>query len=109
MKLTSQALALALLVAITVPAVPSANAASSEILDLDPRDQALLAKEKVKQRGPNRLNRSFTNFNEANHSNNCGNVDIGNQQQQNSARNQLNPRQSTVIVTGPVINAANCR
>lgn len=77
-------------------------AASSEITDLNSKLSAKVAKERIKQRSPRRGKERGSNEN-------CGNVDIGNNNSDNSARSRINPRDNTVIVTGPIINAANCR
>lgn len=91
-----------------------ALAADSEPLDLDPELQALVAREKIKQRGATRRTDARrglqTTGTGAGSDSNCGSVDIGNSNNESrSARNRVNPRDTTVIVTGPVINAARCK
>ena len=91
-----------------VPIVVSA--ADSDPLDLDPNHQALVAREKIKQRGATRRTDARQGQQRNGQDSNCGSVDIGNNNSDSrSARNRVNPRDSTVIVTGPVINAARCK
>ncbi len=113
----SPARSLARLAAITllggaIGAVPLlVSAADAEPLDLDPNLQALVAREKIKQRGATRRTdaRAGLQNNGNNQNANCGSVDIGNATNDRSARNRVNPRDTTVIVTGPVVNAARCK
>ncbi len=96
------AIAISLLPGLSKPV----HAAQSEIYDLDVDLQSKVAREKVKQRGPRR----GSGEDKGGNSDNCGQVDIGNNDgSNNSARGRINPRGQTVIVTGPVINAARCR
>ena len=91
-------------------AVPAHAAESEPNEDLTPDLKALIAKERIRQRtGPRGA--ESRNPRVANDSQNCGSVDIGNSQEARgrSARERMNPRQQTVIVTGPVVNAARCR
>jgi hypothetical protein len=68
-----------------------------------------VAREKIKQRGSSRRNSSRLDQG-ADSDAACGSVDIGNNTSDSrSARNRVNPRETTVIVTGPVINAARCK
>lgn len=104
--------ALGLLALLGTP-VP-ANAAQSIPYDLDPGMAAKLAKEKVKQRGPRRRSSDYGSRNSADSAtpDTCGQVDIGNSGstgQRQSAAQRFRQRNQTVIVTGPVINAARCR
>ena len=108
-------LILALLTVIVVAelvlsAVPAHAAESEPNEDLTPDLKALIAKERIRQRtGPRGA--ESRNPRVDNDSQNCGTVDIGNSQEARgrSARERMNPRQQTVIVTGPVVNAARCR
>ena len=97
--------------ALTVP-LP-ATAAQSMPYDLDPGLAAKLAKEKVKQRGPRRRSADYGSRNSGGNagSDNCGSVDIGNSNNNRrmTAAERFRERNRTVIVTGPVINAARCR
>jgi len=91
-----------------------ATAAQSMPYDLDPGLAAKLAKEKVKQRGPRRRSADYGSRNSGGNagSDNCGQVDIGNSNssgQRQTAAERFRERNRTVIVTGPVINAARCR
>lgn len=105
-------IALAVLIGGAVGAVPLlASAADSEPLDLDPNLQALVAREKIKQRGATRRTDARAGLQQnGRQDSNCGSVDIGNNASDSrSARSRVNPRDTTVIVTGPVINAARCK
>jgi hypothetical protein len=95
----------------TIWSIPGpVSAAESEPLDLDPNHQALVAREKIKQRGTTRRTDARQGLQQNGRDSNCGSVDIGNNTSDSrSARNRVNPRDSTVIVTGPVINAARCK
>ena len=85
-------------------------AAESDPLDLDPNHQALVAREKIKQRGATRRTDARRGLQENGNNADCGSVDIGNNTNDSrSARSRVNPRDTTVIVTGPVINAARCK
>ncbi|MFK7967464.1 MAG: hypothetical protein AB8C46_26170 [Burkholderiaceae bacterium] len=93
-----------------------ATAAQSMPYDLDPGLAAKLAKEKVKQRGPRRRSAHYGSRNSGSNagggSDGCGQVDIGNSNssgQRQTAAERFRERNRTVIVTGPVINAARCR
>lgn len=113
----SRSASLARLAAITllggaIGAVPLlVSAADSEPLDLDPNLQALVAREKIKQRGATRRTDARAGLQGGGNQQNanCGSVDIGNATNDRSARNRVNPRDTTVIVTGPVVNAARCK
>jgi hypothetical protein len=87
------------------------SAAESDPLDLDPNHQALVAREKIKQRGATRRTDARLGQQRNGQDSNCGSVDIGNSNNSDSrsARSRVNPRDTTVIVTGPVINAARCK
>jgi hypothetical protein len=85
-------------------------AADSEPIDLDPNHQALVAREKIKQRGASRRTDARRGLQQNGGDASCGTVDIGNNTEDSrSARGRVNPRDTTVIVTGPVINAARCK
>lgn len=101
-----------LVLALSVAAPVPAAAAEAEILDLDPNHQAMVARQKLKDRGQTRRSdaRLGQGRNGGGDDSQCGSVDIGNKNNNNqSARNRVNPRDTTVIVTGPVINTARCR
>lgn len=90
--------------------VPALAAESEPNEDLTPDLKALIAKERIRQRtGPRGAESRDPRV--GNDSQNCGSVDIGNSQEarSRSARERMNPREQTVIVTGPVVNAARCR
>ena len=103
--------AITTLVGGAIGAIPVlASAADAEPLDLDPELQALVAREKIKQRGSTRrTDARFGLQKNGQQDANCGSVDIGNTANDRSARNRVNPRDTTVIVTGPVVNAARCK
>jgi len=91
-----------------------ATAAQSVPYDLGPGMAAKLAKEKVKQRGPRRRSADYGSRNSGSNADSagCGQVDIGNSSsngQRQTAAERFRERNRTVIVTGPVINAARCR
>lgn len=90
--------------------VPAHAAESEPNEDLTPDLKALIAKERIRQRtGPRGA--ESRNPRLGNNSQDCGSVDIGNtaEARGRSARERVNPREQTVIVTGPVVNAARCR
>ncbi|MEZ5657468.1 MAG: hypothetical protein R3E83_02760 [Burkholderiaceae bacterium] len=106
MKPTTSASLAACLIGLAIATGPSISlAASSEIVDMEPGDTAKVAREKIRQRGPNRLQRDGSGGGSGD---DCGSVNIGNQQD-DSARGRINPRNQTVIVTGNIFNTANCR
>ena len=90
----------------------TALAAQSQPYDLDPGLAAKLANEKVKQRGPRRRSSDYGSRNSDGGDSGCGQVDIGNSNSgsgMQTAAERFRERNKTVIVTGPVINAARCR
>jgi len=102
---------LALTLTIAAIGIPSiSRAAESDPLDLDPNHQALVARERIKQRGATRRTDARQGLQQNGQDSNCGSVDIGNSNNDSrSARSRVNPRDTTVVVTGPVINAARCK
>lgn len=94
-------------------AAQPAHAAQSMPYDLDPGLAAKLAKEKVKQRGPRRRSADYGTRNSGSNAGDdaCGQLEIGNSNNNGrmTAAERFRERNRTVIVTGPVINAANCR
>jgi hypothetical protein len=107
----------ALAITLILPLPTPTSAAESEPLDLEPNHQAMVARHRIKDRtGPRQgVNRNMADDgdgagNSRNRNQDCGSVDIGNSNSNDrSARNRVNPREQTVIVTGPVINTARCR
>ena len=90
----------------------AAHAADSEPNeDLGPELRSLIAKEKIRQRTGPRGSEPRNFRGGVDTSQDCGSVDIGNtaEARGRSARERMNPREQTVIVTGPVVNAARCR
>jgi hypothetical protein len=103
-------LAITTLIGGAIGAVPGlASGADAEPLDLDPNLQALVARERIKQRGSTRRTDARFGLEKDGQDAKCGSVDIGNTTNDRSARNRVNPRDTTVIVTGPVVNAARCK
>lgn len=94
------------LVAATLPAAAQ-RAARSEIMDLEDQERALVAKEGVKQRREQQAaRRQGIDFKAKA---DCGAVDIGNDDKNKKGSGRIAEREKTVIVTGNVINTANCR
>ena len=89
------------------PAAQAQHRAKSDILDLDDKDRALVAKEGVKQR---REQKALARTDQKGASTDCGSVDIGNDDANTrKSGSRLAERSKTVIVTGNVINTASCR
>jgi len=84
--------------------IPQARA---EILPIDDLDRAKMAKTEMKRKRDTNNDDDFsldTNVDEQ-----CGSVNIGNKQTiNNTAVGQIVPQTTTVIVTGNVVNTANC-
>lgn len=90
----------------------AAHAARAEPMDLETEHMATLAKEKVKQSRETRRGDSAGDSSGARSSrgsDQCGHLDIANDDGRQSARERMRDRDKTVIVAGPVINAARCR
>jgi len=102
-----RALPLAALAAFSIVAAGT-HAANTEPLDLDPRLLARMANMKAKQSGggQQRPGSAIGSQDQLNGGQACGAVDIGNVDTGGRARA---PREVTVIVTGDVVNNANCR
>jgi len=79
--------------------------------DLDADMSAKLYKEKARQGTIADGMKYGRNTNSASADGECGNVNINsnNNQQSNSGIKEMFGKQSTTIVTGPVINAARCK
>jgi len=75
--------------------------ARAEAVDMDEKDRALVAKETLKQNKNKANGKAGSNAN-------CGQVDIGNDAPKTGSQ-QIADRQKTVIVTGNIINTANCK
>lgn len=83
-------------------APPSVNA---EPMDVEADTLATIGKEKAKQRSAGKKTGSSSNA-----SSECGNVNINsNDNKSNSGIKDMFGKKSTTIVTGPVINMANCK
>lgn len=79
----------------------TAYGASADPVDIDPDLAAKVAREKLKQRQAQQSGDAKKTKSE------CGKVDIGNTDNSKSA-DKVNSKEKTVIITGPVINAAKC-
>jgi len=87
--------------------VGTAGAASSSISNLDIELSAKVARERIVQ---NQEEREFNRDRRKLHNEDCGTVNIGNDyRDETTARERVNPRQRVIVITAPVINAANCR
>jgi len=80
--------------------------ASSEVSELDDAKRAILDVQDLKNR-ERELEQEDQNQNE-NGGQNCGTVSIGNDNGNQHGLNSVVPQGTTVIVTGDVINTANC-
>jgi hypothetical protein len=84
--------------------------AAAEPSGLDPELSAKVARERMKQTARARDLDTGGGGGPGAGNAGCGQVDIGNDSPGNrTAAQRLNERNKTVIVTGPVINAARCR
>lgn len=103
--------ALAALAAAAIVATSgTAHAASADPTGLDPEVAAKVAREKIKQTQRGAQFRDGGGDAGGGRNDKCGQVDIGNDNSKDrSAASRLNERSRTVVVTGPVINAARCR
>ena len=102
MKRFSCSWALSVLVLMT----PVAHAAKAEPMDVDIDIQQQLVKDKTKQRQGNiKDGVSGNSGSSGGGSSSCGNVDIGNSAPGKGSGQFAKP--TTVIITGPVINANN--
>ena len=98
----AQSLAKAVLALCLVPICGLAAAAPrAEVLDLEDKERAQLAKEVIKHKR--------TGASAAPKDKSCGSVDIGNDDKDKKGSSRITERQRTVIVTGNVYNTANCR
>jgi hypothetical protein len=87
-------------------AVPAAaqGRASADIVEMEEKERALVAKESLKQRRDARQGGK-----KGSSDSDCGSVDIGNDNSSQRGSNRIAERQKTVIVTGNVINTAKCK
>lgn len=89
-----------------------AQAAGTEMLDLDPIIAAKVAKEKAKAGAAGAVKGTKRSADKSVVSApgecgiNIGNVDSG---KQGAGRNIATPRDNTVVITGPVINLGKCK
>lgn len=107
MRTLTLILAAAVLAITAVPA-EAQNRARADVVDLEDKDRALVAKEGLKQRRDQSNMARKGGGKDAKSGSNCGSVDIGNDDDKKGS-SRIAERQKTVIVTGPVINTANCR
>jgi len=96
---------MALLLAFGIVCAGVAQAADAEPEDVDDLTRAMIQKQKLKEA---RLWRNAMSGNYVNGTGTCGQIDIGNTRTQPGVRKPGNG-QTTIIVTGPVINATQCR
>lgn len=75
----------------------------SEVLELDDKERAQLAKEVIKHK------RTAGTDKGSSKDKSCGSVDIGNDEKDKKGSSRIAERERTVIVTGNVYNTANCR
>lgn len=104
---TSTRISLMAAAALLLAAIP-AHAATTEPMDLDPDMQAKVAREKAKARYE-RGTKSGDTRNKRGNDSDCGNISIGNSDENEKGSRKISPREKNVIITGPVINAGNCR
>jgi hypothetical protein len=102
-SLVPQVLALCLLAAY-LPAHAQSRA-SAEAVDMDEKDRALVAKEGLKQKRDSQGGKGGKKGSNSQ----CGQVDIGNDSSSKKGSAAIADRQKTVIITGNVINTANCK
>jgi hypothetical protein len=93
---------------ITAGALPAAHAAKAEIADIDEDLRASIQKEKVKQHKARADQRSKNSGGNSGQNSECGHVDIGNTDNSKGS-SAVSQREKTVVITGPVINATNCK
>ncbi|HYD97517.1 MAG TPA: hypothetical protein VEC01_19505 [Noviherbaspirillum sp.] len=87
-------------------AASPALAASADIIDMEPDLAAKVNREKLKQkRQQNEMNAG----NKVRDKESCGKIDIGNNDAPKRGAAAIAQRETTVVVTGNVINATNCR
>ncbi|MCE2916907.1 MAG: hypothetical protein ACOVOT_12055 [Rubrivivax sp.] len=85
------------------------NRARSDALDMEDKDRALVSKESVKAMRDKRNNeRNNRRSGSSGKDDDCGSVDIGNDDNKKGS-SRIAERQKTIIVTGNIINNANCR
>lgn len=103
------ALLMAMNVILAAPAFASPPTVNPEQMDLDADINAKIGKEKAKKNGMSTLN-AKGGAESADGKSGCGNVNINsNQQKSNSGIKDMFGKQTTTIVTGPVINMASCK
>ncbi len=98
------AVAAAVLALHALPAVAQSRA-KADIVDMEDKDRALVAKESIRQK---RDQRQQQRSGDKGSNSDCGTVDIGNDSNQKGS-GRIAERQKTVIVTGNIINTANCK
>jgi hypothetical protein len=94
---------------LAAPAFASPPTVNPEQMDLDADINAKIGKEKAKKNGMSTLN-AKGGAESADSKSGCVNVNINsNQQKSNSGIKDMFGKQTTTIVTGPVINMASCK
>jgi len=96
--------AVLVLVALSV-SLQAAMAAEAVPLDIGPGLRAKIAREKGKQMRQRAMGQAADGSDAE-----CGSISIGNADSDaQKARQRLNPRDTTIIITGDLINTARCR
>lgn len=107
MRLVLTAICAATLLAAVLPA-HSQGRPRADTIDLEDSERALVAKEGLRQRRDQKNDQRKMGGNKSGSSSDCGKVDIGNDDDKKGS-SRIAERQKTVIVTGNIINTANCR
>jgi hypothetical protein len=94
--------------AAAVQTASAQNRARSEALDMEDKDRALVSKESIKAQRDKRNNERQNRGKSSGKDEDCGKVDIGNDDDKKGS-SRIAERQKTVIITGNIINNANCR
>jgi hypothetical protein len=88
--------------------VSAVIAANSDPVDMEPDLAAKVSREKLKQKRL-QLESNANPGGAAQNKANCGSIDIGNNDTPKRGAAAIAKRETTVVVTGNVINATNCR
>ncbi len=107
MRLTLATVCAATLLAAVLPAHAQGRP-RADTVDLEDSERALVAKEGLRQRRDAKSDQRKMGGSKSGSSSDCGKVDIGNDDNSKGS-SRIAERQKTVIVTGNVINTANCR
>lgn len=95
---------------LAVPVFAAPPSVNPEQMDLDADINAKIGKEKAKKSGISSIKAKDGGDSASDGKGGCGNVNINsNQQKSNSGIKDMFGKQTTTIVTGPVINMASCK